>query len=77
LHDSHWREVILLLIAKPSSEFDEIGEELIQKILNTEAPYEELQQRNLFLSASCLADDVTVKVETYQPILDKIIDIVY
>ncbi len=77
LHDSHWQEVILLLIAKLNGEYDEIGEELIQKILNAETPYDDLLQRNLFLAAACLADDVTAEVETYEPILDKIIDGVF
>ena len=74
LHDSHWREVILLLIAKLSSEYDEIGGELIQKILNAETPDDDLLQRNLFMAASCLADDVTAKEKTSEFILKKTID---
>ncbi|MBI1923196.1 HEAT repeat domain-containing protein, partial [Candidatus Poribacteria bacterium] len=74
LHDSHWQEVIRLLVAKLNGEFDWIGEVLIRKILSAETPYEDLLKRNLLLAAACLADDVATEVETYQPILDKTVD---
>ena len=74
LHQGHWREVILLLIAKLDEMYpDEMGQELIQKILEAESPYEDLLKRNLLMAGACLADDVTAETETYQLILDEII----
>jgi len=74
LHDSHWREVILLLIAKLDDQFDGIGEELIGKILDAETPYDHLLKRNLLLAGACLADDVVMEAGTYEKILDEIVD---
>ena len=74
-HDSHWREVILLLIAKLDEQYpDEIGEELIQKILNAESRYGYILKRDMFLAGACLADDVTAKAGTYERVLDEIVD---
>ena len=73
LHDSHWRDVILLLVAKLDDWSDDIGEELMGKILEARTPYEDLLKRNLFLAGSCLAEDVTAEAGTCKHILDEII----
>ena len=57
LHDPHWEEVLLLLIAQqkrgnPSK--------VLEAILNHDAPYEQWLHRNLFFAGMCLAENVPV-----------------
>jgi HEAT repeat protein len=75
LHDSHWQEVIRLLIAKMNS-FDRVGQKFIERIIKAKTPYEPLLKRNLLLAGMCLADDVNAEPVTYQKILDEIIELV-
>jgi hypothetical protein len=75
LHDPRWREVILPLVAKLDRGYEGIGQNLVEKILNANSPYEDLLKRDLLLAASCLADDVATEVATYQRILNETIKI--
>ena len=55
LHDPHWREVLLLLIAqqKPKK-----AAKAIRAILNNGSDYEQWLHRDLFFAGSCLAEDI-------------------
>ena len=55
LHDPHWREVLLLLIAqqKPKK-----AAKAIRVILNKGSDYEQWLHRDLFFAGSCLAEDI-------------------
>ncbi|MEM6402481.1 MAG: HEAT repeat domain-containing protein [Cyanobacteria bacterium P01_D01_bin.116] len=55
LHDQHWREVLLLLVAqqKPKQ-----AAKAIRVILNRGSEYEQWLHRDLFFAADCLAEDV-------------------
>ncbi|NEP36789.1 MAG: NACHT domain-containing protein [Moorea sp. SIO3B2] len=54
LHDSHWREVLLLLIAqqKPKK-----AARAIRAVLNNTSNYEQWLHRDLLFAGSCLAED--------------------
>ncbi|MGH2413833.1 MAG: NACHT domain-containing protein [Microcystaceae cyanobacterium] len=73
LHDSHWREVLLLLIAqqhrKKTAKF-------LKHILEEDTPYEKWLHRNLFFAASCLAEDLDVQDESIvQQILQQLVNL--
>ncbi|ARV58312.1 signal transduction protein [Nostocales cyanobacterium HT-58-2] len=73
LHDPHWREVLLLLIAqqhrKKTAKF-------LKYILEQDTPYEEWLHRNLFFAASCLAEDLEVQDESIvQQILQQLVNL--
>lgn len=55
LHDAHWREVLLLLIAqqKPKK-----AAKAMRAILAANSQYEELLHRDLFFAGSCLAENI-------------------
>ncbi|MHC5746492.1 MAG: NACHT domain-containing protein, partial [Nostoc sp.] len=55
LHNSHWREVLLLLIAQQNPKN---SKRIIDEILQQETPYEEWLHRNLFFVGTCLAEDL-------------------
>ncbi|MBN3888938.1 MAG: NACHT domain-containing protein [Nostoc sp. JL31] len=55
LHNSHWREVLLLLIAQQNSKN---SKKIIEAILQQESPYEEWLHRNLLFAGTCLAEDL-------------------
>ncbi|MEP0779213.1 HEAT repeat domain-containing protein [Microcoleus sp. ZQ-A2] len=57
LHDAHWQEVLLLLIAqqKPKK-----ATKVLEAILQQPTPYEQWLHRNLFFAGSCLAEDLDV-----------------
>ncbi|MFC1713769.1 HEAT repeat domain-containing protein [Candidatus Poribacteria bacterium] len=75
LHDSRWREVILPLVAMLDRKYEGMGQNLVEKLLRAKSPYEDLLKRDLLLAGSCLADDVTAEVATYQRILNEAIEI--
>ncbi|NEO44924.1 MAG: NACHT domain-containing protein [Moorea sp. SIO4A3] len=54
LHDSHWREVLLLLIAqqKPKN-----AAKAIRSVLNNKSNYEQWLHRDLLFAGNCLAED--------------------
>ncbi|HEY9800215.1 MAG TPA: HEAT repeat domain-containing protein [Leptolyngbyaceae cyanobacterium] len=55
LHDAHWREVLLLLIAQQKRSNPK---KVIEAILQQDTPYEQWLHRNLFFAGSCLAEDL-------------------
>ncbi|MBN3939358.1 HEAT repeat domain-containing protein, partial [Nostoc sp. NMS9] len=55
LHNSHWREVLLLLIAQQNPKN---SKRIIDEILQQETPYEEWLHRNLFFAGTCLSEDL-------------------
>ncbi|MEH2026910.1 HEAT repeat domain-containing protein [Nostoc sp.] len=55
LHNSHWREVLLLLIAQQNKN---TSKRIIEAILQQETPYEEWLHRNLLFAGTCLAEDL-------------------
>ncbi|MDJ0800442.1 MAG: HEAT repeat domain-containing protein [Calothrix sp. MO_167.B12] len=54
LHDPHWREVLLLLVAKQKSNK---AARAIRLIFESDSPYEQWLHRDLFFAADCLAED--------------------
>jgi hypothetical protein len=68
LHDPHWREVLLLLIAQQKRGNPA---KCLTEILNFPDPYEPWLHRNLFFAAACLAEDIPVTDET---LVAKILD---
>ncbi|NES00110.1 MAG: signal transduction protein [Symploca sp. SIO1B1] len=60
LHNPHWREVLLLLIAqqKPKK-----ATKVLKEILEHDTAYETWLHRNLFFASSCLAEDIEVADE--------------
>ncbi|MDZ7967616.1 MAG: NACHT domain-containing protein [Nostoc sp. DedSLP03] len=55
LHNSHWREVLLLLIAQQNQSN---SKKIIEAILQQETSYEEWLHRNLLFAGTCFAEDV-------------------
>ncbi|MBN3876899.1 HEAT repeat domain-containing protein [Nostoc sp. JL23] len=55
LHNSHWREVLLLLIAQQNQNK---SKRIIEAILQQKTPYEEWLHRNLLFAGTCLAEDL-------------------
>ncbi|MDZ8092973.1 MAG: HEAT repeat domain-containing protein, partial [Nostoc sp. DedQUE05] len=55
LHNSYWREVLLLLIAQQNQNN---SKKIIEAILQQETPYEEWLHRNLLFAGTCLAEDL-------------------
>ncbi|MDZ8137842.1 MAG: HEAT repeat domain-containing protein [Nostoc sp. DedQUE04] len=55
LHNSHWREVLLLLIAQQNQSN---SKKIIEAILQQDTPYEEWLHCNLFFAGTCLAEDL-------------------
>jgi HEAT repeat protein len=55
LHDPHWEEVFLLLIAQQK---EKQVNKIIPQMLNHATPYEQWLHRNLFFAADCLAENV-------------------
>ena len=71
LHDAHWREVLLLLIAQqPPTR----ATQCIEAILKQPKPYEEYLHRNLLFAGSCLAEDLRVsKVSLAEDVLRQLV----
>jgi predicted NACHT family NTPase len=76
LHDAHWREVLLLLIAqqKPKK-----AAKAMRAILAANSEYEEWLHRDLFLAGSCLAENIkelkVVDGSLSVEILEKLVDL--
>ncbi len=68
LHDPHWREVLLLLIAQQKKS---PLNQCLRAILNFPDPYGKWLHRNLFFAGDCLAENIPVTDETLS---DKILD---
>ena len=56
LHDPHWREVLLLLIAQQKK--PEKAAKAMRKILAANSEYEQWLHRDLFFAGSCLAENI-------------------
>ena len=72
LHDSHWREVILLLLGS-LNRFEQHNTELVGRIYRSNDPYESVLHRHLFLAARALADHVEVESGLRNAILDDLL----
>ncbi|MGD1806534.1 HEAT repeat domain-containing protein [Dapis sp. BLCC M126] len=76
LHDAHWREVLLLLIAqqKPKN-----AAKAIRAVLNNGSEYEEWLHRDLFFAGNCLAENPkglrSVGSELVQEILERLVEL--
>ncbi len=76
LHDAHWREVLLLLIAqqKPKN-----SAKAIRAVLNNGSEYEEWLHRDLFFAGNCLAENPkglrSVDGELVQEILERLVEL--
>ncbi|MDX2215250.1 MAG: HEAT repeat domain-containing protein, partial [Oculatellaceae cyanobacterium bins.114] len=71
LHDPHWREVLLLLIAQQKRSNPT---KCLQSILNAPDPYGKWLHRNLFFAGACLAEDIPMTDETLAGnILDQLV----
>ncbi|MGB6299667.1 MAG: HEAT repeat domain-containing protein [Rivularia sp. (in: cyanobacteria)] len=55
LHDSHWREVLLLLVSQQKGKR---AVKAIRKIYDRDSEYEKWLHRDLFFAAACLAEDI-------------------
>jgi thioredoxin-like negative regulator of GroEL len=71
LHDTHWREVILLLLGS-LNKFERHPTELVRRIFESTDNYEPVLHRNLFLAARGLADRVEVDVKLHHTIIDQL-----
>ncbi|MDJ0618918.1 MAG: HEAT repeat domain-containing protein [Calothrix sp. MO_192.B10] len=76
LHDPHWREVLLLLVAKQEPKK---AARAIRKILHSDSPYEKWLHRDLFFAADCLAEDpIDLQLaddDPSQEILEKLVEL--
>ncbi|WP_293330692.1 HEAT repeat domain-containing protein [Microcoleus sp. CAWBG58] len=76
LHDAHWREVLLLLIAqqKPKK-----AAKAMRAILEANSEYEQWLHRDLFFAGSCLAENIkelkVVDGSLAVEILEKLVDL--
>ena len=68
LHDPHWREVLLLLIAQQKRGNPA---KCLTEILNYPDPYGQWLHRNLFFAGNCLAENILVTDET---LVERILD---
>jgi len=68
LHDPHWEEVLLLLIAQQPKKR---VAQLMQQILEHDTLYEQWLHRNLFFAANCLAENVKL---TDELLIEKILN---
>ncbi len=76
IHDSHWREVLLLLVAKQKSNK---AAKAIRLILDSNSRYEKWLYRDLFFAADCLAEDpIDLKLSDDDPsreILERLVEL--
>ncbi|AOY84250.2 HEAT repeat domain-containing protein [Moorena producens JHB] len=76
LHDSHWREVLLLLIAqqKPKN-----ATKAIRAVVNNKSNYEQWLHRDLLFAGNCLAEDPnnlrSTDSELLQEILERLVEL--
>lgn len=69
LHSARWNEVILLC-AGHFGEWDQPqATRFVRAILEADSEYEDILHRDLFLAASCLADDVNVDADLREQII--------
>jgi len=76
LHDSRWREVILLTVGSIGilhSNEQGVTRVVQQAILNANSRFEKWLHRDLLFAGTCLADDVGVSIECEDEIIERII----
>jgi len=76
LHDSHWREVILLLLGS-LNRYEDAPTLLVERILEAgeEDRFEPVVHRCLYLAARALADKVDVADDLYRRVMGNLIEI--
>jgi hypothetical protein len=72
LHNTHWREVILLLLGS-LNRFEHHNSILVRKIYESSDKYESFLHRYLLLAARILADRVEIEVELYNQIINDLL----
>ncbi|MBD2024277.1 HEAT repeat domain-containing protein [Leptolyngbya sp. FACHB-711] len=73
LHDPHWREVLLLLIAQQKRSNPA---KILKEIFNQPTPYEQWLHRNLLFAGICLAENIEVTDESLvQEILKGLVEL--
>jgi HEAT repeat protein len=74
LHDSRWREVILLTAGQIGvvDANEQEATTFVQQILNTESHSNELLHRDELLAAACLADEIEVSAELAQKVVARV-----
>ncbi|MBD2066248.1 HEAT repeat domain-containing protein [Leptolyngbya sp. FACHB-671] len=70
LHDPHWREVLLLLIAQQKR--SNPGK-CLKAILESSDPYGKWLHRNLFFAGACLMENISVDEDLSERILDELV----
>ncbi|MEO1209551.1 MAG: HEAT repeat domain-containing protein, partial [Cyanobacteria bacterium J06638_20] len=74
LHDPHWEEVLLLLIAQQPKKR---VAQLVPQILDHDTPYEQWLHRNFFFVADCLGENVKLSdASQVDAILSQLVDFV-
>jgi hypothetical protein len=71
LYDSHWLEVILLLLGRLNDDGD-TPSIIVEKILREHDKFDDVIHRDLFLAARCLADGVKVSESLQNVIVEKL-----
>ena len=72
IHRSMWYEPLLLMAGHLSIVSPTHANALIRDILDHPSPYDDVLQRNTLLAAECLADDVQVKPNLRDEVLEKL-----
>jgi hypothetical protein len=72
IHRSVWHEPLLLMAGHLSIYSKPQANALVRGILDFDAPYEDMLQRNNLLAADCLADDVQVPPDLRDEVLQKL-----
>jgi energy-coupling factor transporter ATP-binding protein EcfA2/ribosomal protein L17 len=71
LHDTHWREVLLLLLGS-LNRFEHHNSILVRRIYESSDKYEAFLHRYLLLAARVLGDRVEIDVKLYNQIIDEL-----
>ncbi len=76
LHDSHWQEMILLLLGG-LNKYDEPPTLLVERVLEAGETdkYEPILHRHLYLAACALADRVDVADDLHQTVVTRLVEI--
>jgi hypothetical protein len=73
VHDSRWHEVVLLMAGHVGTWAIAQATRLVSEIVALHSAYEDLLQRDMFLAAEILADNVRVKRELQDAIVGRLI----
>jgi NACHT domain len=77
LHDSHWQEVILLLLGKlKSKSVSYLLRQILEgKIKSYRSEYTNIVQQDLFFISSCLAEEIYVEKELAMVVISRLSDV--